>query len=334
MYKHLQGPGSKALADAGMVFLIIMAKNGPDREAMIAAHNKLPNCKEGCDLPKLDYDRLTHALQHLSRNHDPKEQAMWNKGPNKGTASKMGLAMFALKSLGLIRPNPKGELTLLTSRRKFSISPLTAKLRRKLSRTRVYGAAMLKQAKTKMCTLSDYRVALKSMGSCSKGVPGLTSTRSYFFRWSARAWLDYLIRKSGKHGLKIPKDTKVRTLKLCFPDQSANLDALSGASGPNSSDLSEMCDLLHYQKQPIEHLTMHLCLCLTPKIRQIMQTVVSERTTLTQERHLTQKLARIRKRLTGKSKFGILIPPHPSVVVSHAYATKALKPIAESSKAA
>ena len=80
---------------------------------------------------------------------------------------------------------------------------------------------------------------------------------------------------------------------------------------------------------PIEHLTMHTCLCLTPKIRQMMQPVLASiRTkgsiTTKKEKEIAQKLEKVRKAHSERSKFGLLVPPHPSVTVSKALKLKIL----------
>ena len=77
---------------------------------------------------------------------------------------------------------------------------------------------------------------------------------------------------------------------------------------------------------PIEHLTMHLCLCLTGKTRQIMNACLAKleqtRGTITpkQEKAISQKLERLRKSLTEKSKLNIDMAPHPTVTMQTAHA--------------
>ena len=130
--KNLRGPGAKPFNDAGAVFPTLMAKNGPDKEAMLRGYEKHKTSSE--DLEKLDYDRISYALQWMSKHHDPKEQRLWNQGPNKGTAHKMGLAMFALKSLKLIKPaGGAGSFPLGTARAKYKLLPLTKALKSRLS---------------------------------------------------------------------------------------------------------------------------------------------------------------------------------------------------------
>lgn len=82
--------------------------------------------------------------------------------------------------------------------------------------------------------------------------------------------------------------------------------------------LRKLCKTLRYDA-PIEHLTMHTCLCLTPKIRQMMQALLAKAKgpmTAKKEKAICKKLEKVRKVHTERSKFGISICPHPSVTVA------------------
>lgn len=84
--------------------------------------------------------------------------------------------------------------------------------------------------------------------------------------------------------------------------------------------LRKLCKTLAYDA-PIEHLTMHTCLCLTLKIRQMMQVLLARAKgpiTANKEKAICKKLEKVRKVHAERSKFGIPIPPHPSVTVADA----------------
>ena len=333
--KNLRGPGAKPFNDAGTVFPMLMAKNGPDKEAMLRGYEKHMTSSE--DLEKLDYDRISYALQCMSKHHDTKEQRLWNQGPNKGTAHTMGLAMFALKYLKLIKPaGGRGSFPLGTARAKFKLCPLTEALRSRLRKTRAYGQALLaqKDPATKIVSLSDYYRIIKVLGKASRGVPGLASPESYLFRWSTRSWIDYILRSRGVwKGLKVAPKTNVYALERCFPDQSRHLHAFCGGSnshgGLHNTTVQQLMKVLQYHG-PIEHLTMHLCLCLTGKTRQIMNACLAKleqtRGTITskQEKAMSQKLERLRKSLTEKSKLNIAVAPHPTVTMQRAHTQQAI----------
>ena len=338
--KNLRGPGAKPFNDAGTVFPMLMAKNGPDKEAMLRGYEKHMTSSE--DFEKLDYDRISYALQWMSKHHDPEEQRLWNQGPNKGTAHKMGLAMFALKSLKPIKPaGGAGSFPLGTARAKFKLCPLTEALRSRLHKTRAYGQALLaqKDPATKIVSLSDYYRIIKVLGKASRGVPGLAQSPSWarqssLFHWSTRSWIDYILRSRGVwKGLKVAPKTKVYALERCFPDQSRHLQAFCGGSNSNgglrNTTVQHLMKVLQYHG-PIEHLTMHLCLCLTGKTRQIMNACLAKleqnRGTITpkQEKAISQKLERWRKNLTEKNKLNIPMAPHPAVTVRRAHKQQAI----------
>ena len=181
---------------------------------------------------KLDYDRLSHVLLLMPRSHGPEEQRLWNLGPNKGTAQTMDLAMFALKSLKLIkRAGGVGSFPLGAARAKFKLVTLTKALMSRLWKLRAYGQVLLaqKELETKLVSQSDYARIFKVLGKASRGVPGLASPKSYLFRWSTRSWIDYILRSRGVwKGLKVAPKTKVYALERCFPDQSRHLQAFCG----------------------------------------------------------------------------------------------------------
>ena len=328
--KNLRGPGAKPFNDAGTVFPMLMAKNGPDKEAMLRGYEKHMTSSE--DFEKLDYDRISYALQCMSKHHDPEEQRLWNQGPIKGTAQMMGLAMFAFKSLKLIKPaGGAGSFPLGTARAKFKLLPLTKALRSRLRKTKAYGQVLLaqKELETKIVSLSDYARIVKVLGKASRGVPGLASPKSYLFRWSTRSWIDYILRSRGVwKWLKVAPKTKVYALERCFPDQSRHLQAFCSGSNSNgglhNTTVQHLMKVLQYHG-PIEHLTMHLCLCLTAKTRQIMNACLAKleqtRGTITarREQEISQKLERLRKNLTEKSKLNIPMAPHPAVTVRRAH---------------
>ena len=328
-YKHLRGPKAKPAEDPGMVFHYIMAKDGPGKDAMADATNniKLKHGKhQPVDLQELDYNRLSFALRSLSKNHDPKERKHWSIGPGKGTEHKMGLAMWAKRNMKILREGRgKGSFPLGKKRRLHTIAPLTEAVKSKFQRTRAYGQALLTLKKSKIVSLDDWQKATKTLSKAAKGVPGLSGGEtSYFFRWSTRAWLDRQMRLRGQwKGLRYPPKTSVWCLARCFPDQSAHLNKLcSGANGMCKTTLRKLCKALGYDG-PIEHLTMHTCLCLTPKVRQMMRPMLAGSKRMgciatKREEEIAQKLEKVRKASTNRSKFGILIPPHPSVTVAKA----------------
>ena len=334
-YKYLRGPKAKPAEDPGMVFHYLMAKDGPGKDAVAdATSNVKPKHgkNQPADLQELDYQRLSFALRSLSKNHDPKEKEQWSKGPGKGTDHKMGLAMWVKKNMQILKESRgKGSFPIGKERRLHKIAPLTKAVRSKFQKTREYGEAMLKVRSSKLDYLKDWDEVTATLSKAAPGVPGFSSgKKSYFFRWSTRAWVDRLRRLRGHwKGLRYPPKTSVWRLTRSFPDQSAHLTKLCGNKGLCKTTLRKLCKTLGYDA-PIEHLTMHTCLCLTPKIRQMMQPVLASlRTTggsitAMKEKEIAQKLEKVRKALTKKSKFGILIPPHPSVTVAKALKLKIL----------
>ena len=319
-YKYLRGPKAKPAEDPGMVFHYLMAKDGPGKEAVSYAMGKVdPKTK---DFEELDYNTLALALKYHSESHDPKESARWSKGPGKGQEFKMGLRMWAQRSLKILKEGKgKGSIPFGKERCPHMIAPLTKAVRSKLRKTRAYGEALLKVRHSKLTDLKDWIKATKTLAKAAKGVPGLSGgTRSYFFLWSTRQWLDRQMRlRNNWKGLRYPPKTTVRQLIHSFPDQSRLLTKLCGDhKGLCKITVRELCAILGYNA-PIEHLTMHTCLCLTPKIRQVMHTALAgmkKPITTKLERAITKKLEKVRKVCTTMSKHGVPIPPHPSLTVA------------------
>jgi len=333
-YKYgLRGRRAKPMEDSGTVLHYIMAKDGPGKEAVLKGFEKFPaSKKDNQDLEKLDYDRTSFSCREYSKQYDPKEAILWNKGPGKGTSHTMGLPMWALKSLKLLKKGGgQGSFPLGKTRGMFKIRPLTAALRAKFRMSRAYGEVLLKQGQVKLVHLKDIlkiKQALARAAKRLKGVPGLTGgSARYLFRWSTRSYTDYLAKKRGKwRGLKYNSRTKVQSLASCFPDQGAYLAKICGgtnaAGGLCNHTLLSVCRNLDYE-DPAEHLTMHMCLSLTPKIRQMMHALLAKfkangSITLRQEAMLIKKLEEVRKAETKVSKLGILVPPHPAVAVAKA----------------
>ena len=156
-YKFLRGPKAKPTQDPGMVFHYLMAKDGPGKDAVSdAIDNVKPKRGKCCpkDLEELDYNRTGFALRHLSKNHDPEESKQWNKGPGKGTAHKMGLAMWAKKNLKILREGRgKGSFPIGKTRKHHMIVPLTKAVRSKFRKTRAYGEALLRVKDSKLLHL-------------------------------------------------------------------------------------------------------------------------------------------------------------------------------------
>ena len=264
------------------------------------------------------------CITSLSKNHNHEESEKWSKGPGKGTDHKMGLAMWAKKNMKIIREGRgKGSFPLGKERRHHRIVPLTKAVRSKFRKTRAYGEALIKARDSKLIYLKDWNKVTKTLGKAAQGVPGLSrGEESYFFRWSTRQWLDRQMRLRGNwKGLRYHPKSSVWHLTRSFPDQSAHLSKLCGGDkGLCKMTLRELCATLGYDA-PIEHLTMHMCLCLTPKIRQMMHAVLAEMkepVTTQKEKAIAKKLAETRKVHTKMSKFGIPIAPHPSVTVAKA----------------
>ncbi len=325
-YKYLRGPKAKPTQDPGMVFHYLMAKDGPGKDAVSAATDKVVKPKHGSpkDLEELDYNRLSFALRSLSKNYDPKEREEWSKGPGKGTEHKMGLAMWAKNSMKILREGRgKGSFPLGKERRPHRIVPLNKVVRSKLRKTRAYGEALLKVRHSKLIYIKDWNKVTKTLGRAAQGVPGLSGgQKSYFFRWSTRSWLDRQMRLRGNwKGLRYPPKTSVWHLTRSFPDQSAHLKKLCGGNQELCKmTLRQLCATLEYDA-PIEHLTMHTCLCLTPKIRQMIHAVLARMKgpiTTKKEKAIAKKLEKVRKVHTKRSKFRIPLPPHPSVTVAKA----------------
>ena len=323
-YKYLKGPKAMPVEDPGMVFHYLMAKDGPGKDAVADAVNNFKSKHDKRhplgtpDLQELDYNRLSFALRSLSQNYDPIERESWSKGPGKGTEHKMGLAMWAKRNMKMLRKGRgAGSFPIGKERSLHTIAPLTTALRSKFEKTRAYGESLIKVKDSKLIYLKDWDKVTKTLSKAARGVPGLNGgEKSYFFRWSTRAWLDRGMRSRGHwEGLRYPLKTSVWCLARSFPDQSAYLRKLCGDKNQQcKTSLKKFCETLEYDG-PIEHLTMHTCLCLTPKIRQMMHSVLSKPFN---EKDIMQKLEKVRKAHTEKSKYGILIPPHPSVTVINA----------------
>ena len=322
-YKYLRGPKAKPAEDPGTVFHYMMAKDGPGKNAVADATLKIKP-KHGklslAELEELDYNRLAHSAQHLSKNYNEEEQAQWNKGPGKGTAHKMGLAMWLKRNLNMLQPcRGQGSFPIGKDRQLHKIKPLTKALRSKLRKTRAYGEALLKTKSCKLTFLKDWDKATKTLAKAAKGVPGLSGGQaSYFFRWSTRQWLDRLMRlRHNWKGLRYSPKTSVWHLTKSFPDQSGHLAKLSGGR-MTSMTIKKLRKALGYDA-PIEHLTMHTCLCLTPQIRQMMHAAISKikvPLNTKREKDCIKKLQKVRKANTKKSKDGLPIAPHPAVTVA------------------
>ena len=239
----------------------------------------------------------------------------------------MGLKMWAQKSLMILREGGgKGSFPLGKERRLHRIMPLSKAVRSKLRKTRAYGEALLKERGSKLVHLKDWIKVFKTLGKKAKGVPGLSGgQKSYFFRWSTRQWLDRLMRlRSNWKGLGYDPKTSVWHLAQAFPDQRAHLSKLCGGHrGLCRTSIRNFCKSFQYEA-PIEHLTMNTCLCLTPKIQQMMNAVIDGTKgpiTPKKEKAIAKKLEKVRKVHTKRSKFGIPIPPHPAVTVAEAHAS-------------
>ena len=236
----------------------------------------------------------------------------------------MGLAMWAKKSLKILSEGRgKGSFPIGKERKLHKILPLTKGVRYKLRKSRAYGHALLNVKGSKLVSLKDWSKVFKTLGKKTKGVPGLSGgPKSYFFRWSTRGWLEFLIRlRRNWKGLRYHPKTSVWHLAQAFPDQRAHMSKLcGGAKGLCQMTIRKFCKLLQYEA-PIEHLTLNTCLCLTPKVMQMMNAVLARMKgpiTTKMEKAIAKKLEKVRKVHTKRSKFGILIPPHPSVTVAEA----------------
>jgi hypothetical protein len=329
----LKGAGAKLMNDAGSVLHYMMAKDGPGKTAMEKGFRKVwgkfqKNKQQPNNKAKLDYDGIVEALKILSAKFDKAESQLWSKGPGKGTSHKMGLQMWALKSLGMLeKSTAKGSLPFGQTRRRFRIRPFSKAIDEKLQKTRTYGEALLKTRSSKLMAVRDWTKVTTTLKKASKGVPGFSSGDKYFFRWSTRQWLDRLIQKKGtRKGLHFPAKTKVKALTHAFPDQAKNLTKLCPGSnvdgGLCKTTISDLKKTLNYYA-PIQHLTLDLCLKLTAAIRQTLHEVLSiakKKGPITRqlEKKFIAVLAKVRAANTDRSKCGVFVSPHPAVTVAMA----------------
>ena len=246
------------------------------------------------------------------------EAGKWNRVPNKGTSHHSGLVMWAEKSLGLLKrvksPVPSA-VPLLSSRTLFVNKPLSRALRQRLQKVRDFGSTLMAVPK-RLETLDDYTREQKRLCKWGSKVPGLSGPKSYGTRWVIRSYLDWVIRRQKNRvalaGLKTSSRNTVGELRKAFPDQSQWLATLG--RNDDSTMIAGVCRELGY-KGPIEHLTMHLCLCLskTGVLRSLQSSELNGG--LQDMARAKRNLIACRKRLTSLSALRFEIPPHPAVAV-------------------
>ena len=132
--------------------------------------------------------------------------------------------------------------------------------------------------------------------------------------------MDWVIRRQKNRvawaGLEASSRNTVGELRRAFPDQSQWLAILSRHD--DSTMIAGVCRELGY-KGPTQHLTMHLCLCLS-KIGVLRSLQSSERNGGLQDMARAKRnLIACRKRLTSLSALRFEIPPHPAVAVQTCY---------------